>query len=394
MPRRKCIERDADAETIAGTVPVRARQLEAAAEGAVDLGEGERFGAAVVPAGAQEQAGVAVVGQRQLAVEAEAIPAPAGALVGGDVGHAAAGLRGGDGLPVHAHRGDVAEGQQAQRPAIRLGLHGQLDLLAAGLAQRRHQALAVGVHGHPVDAVAQAPARIHPGQHHAVGVAAGIGGEIPGGVVEQRPVHELGARAAGVAVLVEVVAGGHLADLDLDPPHGFRARQLILGTLPCRGGVAEGQRPAQEAAGHVGALAEPGGAGADHVAVGQAAQPGGVADAAALEHFHVEVELQACRQGHAEVGAESVRAPGVAAGVQAQRAGVGRVQRGLVLVDEGVLRAQPLGHEQGRVAGVGERGDQRQRRGEEETGEAHVLVPCRGTERAGQTGTVPLTAVP
>ena len=44
-------------------------------------------------------------------------------------------------------------------------------------------------------------------EYRAVGIAARVGRVIPGAVVPQGPVHELGAGRAGVAVVIEIVAG-------------------------------------------------------------------------------------------------------------------------------------------------------------------------------------------
>lgn len=94
---------------------------------------------------------------------------------------------------------------------------------------------------------------------------------------------------------------------------GFVARQLILSAFDVIGPVAERKSPALRS------LAEVGDAGADDVTVGQSAETGGVADALALEHLHVQIELQPGRQLHAEIRAESVRARGGAARIETER---------------------------------------------------------------------------
>src|SRR5205807_2169683 len=84
-----------------------------------------------------------------------------------------------------------------------------------------------------------------------VGVAADVGRVVPGAVIHQRPVEELRPRVVAVAVVVEQVGGGHLADANRDPVDVADAGELVRAGLDPLHVAVQAERLADEQAADV-----------------------------------------------------------------------------------------------------------------------------------------------
>src|SRR4029077_19753457 len=111
------------------------------------------------------------------------------------------------------------------------GTQGELEVVASRVSDVAVEDIADGERGHHVRPESELPRWSHPRDHEAPGVAAGVGGKVPGAVVPEPPVHELRPGAVGVPVLVEVVARGQLPGLDLDAGPRLDARELVCPAL-------------------------------------------------------------------------------------------------------------------------------------------------------------------
>ena len=196
-------------------------------EGLVDLGVGEGFVLALVPAEAAEDA--QGVGELLLGVEAEAVLDGAEGLVLRDVGGwIDVGEEGIVRVAVEAHVGvvDVAEeadgafAVRREETAEDAVAQFEFHVLAAGAAQVPVEVDAVGDGGHQGEAVAGGPGFVVVLGDGGVGVAAGVGGVVPCAVVVGGPVQELQVAVGADAVEVEDVGQAHLADAEFEAAFG------------------------------------------------------------------------------------------------------------------------------------------------------------------------------
>ena len=197
------------------------------------------------PAQAHEEAGVAPIRERLLEVDADAGLMASLRARRCHIGHRPGRRCDRDCLGVVAHARGIAVGEEAQDRAVAPRYQCQLEVLPARPRQRLER-LTVGGERHPVHAVLEGPLGAHVANDEAVSVAAGVGREVPGGIVPERPVEELGARGIGVAVLVEIVRYGQQSHLELETPCRLGSRELILSARDLRHLRAERQHEAHE----------------------------------------------------------------------------------------------------------------------------------------------------
>ena len=286
-----------DAELVLGAMQAAHGVVAAKLHGLVHLGVGEGLVLALVPAEAAE--GAQVAGDVLLGVVAEAVLEGAEVLVGGDGGGGVdAGEVGLDGLAVVAHVGAVGE----EEDALRAFLAGhdalaqlELAVVGAGAAEGPVQIDAVGDDGHGEESVAQAPDAVVVLGHAAQGVAAGVGGVVPGAVVVHGPVHELEVGVGAHIVDVEEIGQGHLAQAELDAPGGNlggeREEIRILGADL----IGKADDLVNLVTGGIRIDAEIGVA--DHVDVGLAGQPQRLAQAASQGGFEIEDKVGVVADG-------------------------------------------------------------------------------------------------
>jgi len=174
--------------------PPDARDLEPRAEVAVNLGEDEAFVPAVRPPVAGEHARLARIGQRLLDVEAETVLEAAGCVVRYDVRRLPGLLRDPDRVGVTPHASVVEVAEEPQHGAGASRHRGHFHGIALRLPEVAVERVSAGVGRHLEGGRPQRPARRDPGGGDADGVAAGVGRVVPGRVLEQRPVRELGRR--------------------------------------------------------------------------------------------------------------------------------------------------------------------------------------------------------
>ena len=118
---------------------------------------------------------------------------------------------------VDTHVGVVDEAEEAEVPLRRRERSGprsgvaelELEVLAAGAAEVPVEVDAVGDGGHQGEGVAGGPGVVVVLGDGAVGVAAGVGGVVPGAVVVDGPVQELEVGVGAGAVDIEEVGEAH-----------------------------------------------------------------------------------------------------------------------------------------------------------------------------------------
>ena len=366
MIRRKSQASGCDSGAVVGAAPALPAQLAADAEMAVHLGERKALGVSVVPAETRKDAGLALVREWLFDAGGETELAAPLVVVGNDVRHLSDRGRTRERLGIVAHARDISPRQQPQRRPCGLRRECQLEIFAASAAPRRLELLAVGGQRHQERAVAQRPARAHVGELEAAGVTARVRGEVPAGVLPQRPVQELDVRAAGVTIAVEVIVAPEQAGLEFEPRDRLAARQLILSPFDACDFGSERPHQPQVAAGDVHALRQRARAPPHDIAVGETAQAGAIAEAGTVELFGVQIQLRPVERRPAQVRAISLSRLPVAVGVQAQGTAVGGHEPGLGLVDGRQLRAdqhRPVAVSTGGSAAA-VFGPQRGRRGE------------------------------
>ena len=135
-----------------------------------------------------------------------------------------------------------------------------------------------------------------------VGVAAGVGGVVPGAVVVGGPVDELEVGVGADGVEVEEVGEAHLADVEIEAALGGLGGEGELGAVDVDELVGEADGLVELDAGDVGLGAEVGVA--DDVEVGEAGEAEGLRDAAAAGGLDVEDEVGGGAGSFAELRAE------------------------------------------------------------------------------------------
>ena len=231
----------------------------------------------------------------------------------------------------------------------------ELAVVGVGAAEGPVQVDAVGDDGHGEEAVAQAPDAVVVLGHAAHGVAAGVGGVVPGAVVVHGPVHELEVGVGADVVDVEEIGQGHLAQAELDAAGGNlggeREEIRILGD----GLIGKADDLVNLVTGGIRIDAEIGVA--DHVEVGLAGQPQRLAQAASQGGFEIEDQVGVVADGMsgAPGGVEGADLGSLVLGGVAEAVGalVGGVERQAALEDDvGLAGEPPLG-----VFAMGEQGE-------------------------------------
>lgn len=135
------------------------------------------------------------------------------------------------------------------------------------------------------------PSRGVPGDGHALGIAPRVGGEIPGRIVEEGPVHELGPGVVRAEIRVEEIIGGELpgGHHEANPVHGDG--ELVHAARERFRSTSEPKGLAQEQPRDVGPGAEIAAAFPNGIAVGQTPEAHGPAHAVAPRHLHIQVQL-------------------------------------------------------------------------------------------------------
>src|SRR5271157_2579597 len=306
----------------------------------VDLGKGPRLGVAVVPTQPAEEA--EVVSDLLVDAHADAVLVAIGARLR-DIGVDGHQLQR---LVVIAHVRMIQKDHES-------GLSGAaVDLIAffqLGDLPLRFQE--VPIEGSAVrdcrlreQAISQRPVLRGVVAACAVGVSADVGGVVPGAVVHQGPVEELGARIVGVAVVVHHVGGRKFADGDGQPPHVALASDLV-DVVRCPlppAAAAESLTQKQPRDIRRGVLD----ADARRFAIGKTGDAGRSAEAGATCGFGIEYELSVVSFGFAQPGCKKHRA-GHRVGsrlhrLQAFRAGVGRREDVVHLGHDGCLRMRAI----------------------------------------------------
>ncbi len=171
--------------------------------------------------------------------------------------------------------------------------------------------------------------------HHAPGVAARVGGIIPGAVVHHSPGHELSARIVRIAIVVEKIGQGKTPDSDRVAGHGTLAGKLVLVALDVFLFRAEAEVVSKIEPGDVGFRSC--GRDSGKLAVGRVGDSVDAAESSPAGDLRIEVELGICTETKTE---EQRRGEGrVAFGMvlKTQRPLIGSIERAVVLADGGGL---------------------------------------------------------
>jgi len=281
------------AQLVVGAGPSASGVVAAERDGLIDLGVGEGLVLALVPADAGE--GAEVPGHFLLGVEGEAVLYGAELPVCDDVGLGIlSGEEGIYGVTIEAHVGMVDEAEHADG-AFAVGgdewteqrfTELELHILSTGAADGPVEVDAVGGGGHGGETVAGGPVFVVVFKDAGVGVAAGIGGVVPGSVVVDGPIEELEVAVGADGVDVEVVGEAHLAEVELEATLGNLRSQSERCAFAFDELVGEAEGLVNLNAGDVGLRAEVWVA--DDVEVGEAGETERLADAAAAGGFNVQ----------------------------------------------------------------------------------------------------------
>lgn len=261
-------------------------------------------------------------------------------LVGNDVGCGVGPLEKClDRFAVRAHMGAIGIKQQAGR-AFAAGHEAAVQLefavLAVSAAEGPVQVDAIGYDGHSEDAVAKRPGAVVVLGHSPYGVAARVGGVVPGAVVVHGPVHELEVAVGADIVEIEEIRQRHLAQAKFDAADGNAGRQSKEVRLLADDVVREADDLVDLVARGIRIDAEiwiP-----DHVDVRLPGQPQRLAQSTAAGRFQIEDQVSVVTDGVscAHGGVERSHQRGFIFGgvAEAVRSLIGRVERETALEDD------------------------------------------------------------